>query len=66
MIKDTLLLFKRGDTEHSFSISITDDVLAEPHEVFTLELERPQPTSTACIARGTPDITLVRLADDDG
>ena len=66
MINDTLLLFKRGDTEHSFSINITDDVLAELHEVFTLELARPQSTSTVCIARGTPDITLVRVVDDDG
>ena len=66
VIKDTLLLFKRGETEQSFSINITDDVLAEPHEVFTLELARPPPTSTVCIARGTPDITLVRVADDDG
>ena len=66
MIKDTLLLFKRGETEHSFSINITDDVCAEPYEVFTLELERPLQGSTVCVARGTPDITHVRLADDDG
>ena len=66
MIKDTLLLFRRGKTEQSFSINITDDVLAEPHEVFTLELARPQQGSTVCVARGTPDIAHVRVADDDG
>ena len=66
MIKDTLLLFKRGETEHSFSINITDDVLAEPIEIFTLELARSQQGSTVCIARGSPDSTLVRVADDDG
>ena len=66
MIKDTLLLFGQGDTEHSFNINITDDVLAEPIEIFTLELARPQQASTVCIARGSPDIAHVRLADDDG
>ena len=65
MIKDTLLLFKQGETEHSFSINITDDMLAEPHEIFTFELEQPQQTSTVCIARGSPDITHVTIADDD-
>ena len=65
-ITDSMLLFKRGKTEHRFSINITDDMCAEPHEMFTLELERPQPTSTVCIARGIPDIARVILADDDG
>ena len=66
VIKDTSLYFERGDTEHSFSINITDDVVAEPIEIFTLELARPQQGSTVCIARGSPDITHVRVADDDG
>ena len=64
--KDTLLSFEEGETEHSFSINITDDVLAEPIEIFTLELATPQPTSTVCIERGSPDIAHVRVADDDG
>ena len=66
VIIESTLFFQPGQTEYSFSINITDDVLAEPHEVFTLELARPQSTSTVCVARGIPDITLVRLVDDDG
>ena len=66
MIKETLLLFNQGKTEVSFDVNITDDMLAEPYEVFTLELERPQQGSTVCVARGTPDITHVGLVDDDG
>ena len=66
VIIESTLFFQPGQTEHSFSINITDDVLAEPHEVFTLELARPQSTCTVSVARGIPDITLVRLADDDG
>ena len=67
VINDTLLLrFERGEIQHSFNINITDDLLAEPIEIFTLELARPQQGSTVCIARGSPDITRVRVADDDG
>ena len=66
VIQHSMLFFQPGQTELSFSINITDDMLAEPYEVFTLELERPQPGSTVCVARGTPDITYVGLADDDG
>ena len=66
VIADSMLLFNQGQTELSFDVNITDDVLAEPHEVFTLELARPQSTCTVSVARGIPDITLVRLADDDG
>ena len=66
VFNDTVLLFKRGEIQHNFTINITDDVLAEPIEIFTLELARPQQGSTVCIARGSPDITRVRLADDDG
>ena len=59
MIKESMLFFQPGQTERSFSISITDDMLAEPHEVFTLELVRPQQGSTVSVAR-------VRVIDDDG
>ena len=66
VIADSMLLFNQGQTELSFDVSITDDMCAEPHEVFTLELARPQQGSTACVAWGTPNIARVTLADDDG
>ena len=66
MFNDTLLSFKRGEIQRNFTINITDDLLAEPIEIFTLELARPQQGSTVCIARGSPDIAHVRVADDDG
>ena len=66
VIQNSMLLFNQGQTELSFDVNITDDVRAEPHEVFTLELERPHQESTVCVARGTTNIAQVMLADDDG
>ena len=66
VIQGSMLFFPPGQTELSFTINITDDVLAEPNEVFTLELARPQQASAVSVARGTPHFAQVRVIDDDG
>ena len=66
MIQHSMLFFQPGQTELSFSINITDDMLAEPHEMFTLELARPQQATAVSVARGMPHIAQVRVIDDDG
>ena len=66
VIADSVLVFNKGQTELSFDVNITDDVCVEPHEVFTLELARPRQASSVCVARITPNIARVILADDDG
>ena len=66
VIQHSMLFFQPGQTELSFSINITDDMLAEPHEMFTLELARPQQATAVSVARGMPHIAQVRVIDDDG
>ena len=66
VIQESTLFFPPGQTELSFTINITDDVLAEPTEVFTLELLRPQQATAVSVARGTPHFAQVRVIDDDG
>jgi len=66
VIADSMLLFNQSQTELSFDVNITDDVCAEPHEVFTLELARSQQATAVCVTRGTPNIARVILVDDDG
>ena len=62
-----MVTFTPGTTTASFNIPIVSDIIFEPDEIFSLQLEAPQAMDRQCrdVKLGTPDRANVTIVNDE-
>ena len=57
-----IVTFPAGDTTATFNVPITDDMIAEGNENFTLTINQALPDG---VTRGDPFVATVNIVDDE-